>query len=631
MKKTKLGRLLLSKWTPFFFVITLAVGALVSSYIFAQAPGDPDLKVLKTGLGSGTVRSDAGNPGIDCGGDCEQGYASTAMVTLTATADGGSAFAGWAGDCPIAGMPATDPCTVPMTSARSVRAKFDPNPAIQQLKGSVAATGAPVTRTFGPADFLAPTEVIKPEDIATYLTANTNVDTPAEFLAALLPEFKYNWILMSRSESLQTGTADSPRILLPSADARFVFTIGMTRHSSYPGADPNAIEYMQWDAVQKNFRFHEIVLAPIAEVSTILPDGTTLVTIPARTRSVSIDDEKCSKCHSTRNVYNVVRPIAPTPVPGSSPGTDGNPAGIVPAKNKPNWDTYDSWGGAMPFNRDRIYQGSLEAAVFRKFFNPWTMAPAVRSMIEQLELQPPGIPAGPAPARDDRISRINGGPNDGHVTFAFDGSAIVTEEPSPSPASPPDASVTPNYEFNGVPGTGTGSTVIRGGPYVTLHHSRTPGLVEGRAVQFFDLLGGADGNLNQQRIGHELAGHRFATGSIRLDARPIALAIARGCLTRDAGANDVTPRLTAGLGFFTSRHGGMGLNQVFNNTRERTQKIPRRKADIQKLNLDRTDDVYLDPTADDQNGLIPRYGAGTAQNTNTSLERVTAGNISPAD
>ena len=86
-------------------------------------------------------------------------------------------------------------------------------------------------------------------------------------------------------------------------------------------------------------------------------------------------------------------------------GTDGIPPGSVTVKNKPNWDPYDSWAGMMPFNRDRIYQGSVEAAAFRKLFDPWTWQSNrdVRQIIEQLRLQPPGV------ASDQRIFRLNGG------------------------------------------------------------------------------------------------------------------------------------------------------------------------------------------------------------------------------
>src|SRR5262249_39266169 len=167
--------------------------------------------------------------------------------------------------------------------------------------------------------------------------ANPTVNSAARFIKALPIEYKQNWILMSRSESLQTGTAEFPRILLPSANGQSVFTVALSTHGSYPGAHPDAIEYMQWDPAQKNFRFHEIKVADIPAMGDMitLSDGTMTQRFPMRPRGVSIDDSKCFKCHSTRNVLN----------PTTFPGTDGVPPGTVKAKNKPNWDSYDSWGG----------------------------------------------------------------------------------------------------------------------------------------------------------------------------------------------------------------------------------------------------------------------------------------------
>jgi hypothetical protein len=51
------------------------------------------LTVDKAGTGSGTVKAD----GIDCGTDCNESYAKATKVALTATAAGGSVFAGWSG------------------------------------------------------------------------------------------------------------------------------------------------------------------------------------------------------------------------------------------------------------------------------------------------------------------------------------------------------------------------------------------------------------------------------------------------------------------------------------------------------------------------------------------------------
>ena len=613
-----------STWNRIVYLLTASTALFVIAMALSAQGDDPELKVMRTGLGSGTIASADGR--INCGSDCNENYAGTDMVTLTVTAATGSSFAGWSGDC--SGMSAS--CgPLAMSAARSVRARFDPSPVIPRINVFNTTTSSASTRIFGPADFLASDEVIRPEDVETYLTTNASIDSPPRFLAALLPEFKQNWILMTRSESLQTGTAQSPRILLPSRDGRFVFTIGMTEHSSYPGAHPNAIEYMQWDPDQKNFRFHEIVVANIPAMTVHLPDGSTRAGLPARTRGVSKDDAKCPRCHSTRNVLNRT----------SLPGTDGIPPGSVPAKNKPNWDSYDSWGGMMPFNRDRIYQGSVEAAAFRKLLNPWTWTgnDTVRAIMEQLDLQPAGV------GSDDVITRTNGGANDGHINFAFDGGATVLIEPSPSPtASPgPDPSINTNYSFNGVAGAGATSPVIRGGSFVTLRHSAIPTQpdFEGRGVRLFDNLGGlAPSRLNQQRIADELVRHTVATGNVPIDVRPVAMAISKGmCLTINTATNLVEsasglPALTVNQAFFTARHGGLNVTQVRADTMTRwaaasgaspeiaatrSTNFPRRKADIEKLNLDRTGDPYLFTA---ENGLITQYGAATSAGATASIE-----------
>ncbi len=563
----------------------LSHGGLVAAMLVAASAQAADLKVLPSGLGSGTVSSVPA--GITCGVDCDETYVMPLVVTLTATPVAGSTFAGWSvdADADLSSTPdcngAALTCTVTMNVSRSVRPVFNLSPAIPTLTTMVLPAGS----------------AFAPEEIAAYLVANPAVDSPARFVAALPSDFKQSWLLISRSESLQTGTAEFPRIVLPSHTAKAVFTVGVSAHTSYPGAHPNAIEYMQWDGAQKNFRFHEVVLGPIPAMGTI----------PARVRGVSIDDDKCTKCHSTRNVINASGAL----------GTTGVPAGVVKTKNKPNWDAYDSWTGLLPFNRDRIYQGSVEAAAFRKVLNPWTWRtnPSVRAVIEQLKLQPAGV------LPQDLVTRYRGGPSDGTPRFAFDATAPITNEPVPAGS----ATINTSYNFDGLVGPGPASTVTRGGSKVTLRHVDTPalGTEEGRAVQLFDLLGGLDGDLNQQRIADELASHRWATGSVPIDVRPIALAIEQGCLVIDPAGNTVrsapgNPALTVDLSFFTSR-AGLTINDLFNDTSSRTQTLPRRKADREKLTLDRTGDHYLvSPT----NGLIQQYGATTSALTDTSMSRL---------
>ena len=318
-------------------------------------------------------------------------------------------------------------------------------------------TARSVIANFGLLTPLNPLTTITPTAIRDYLNdpANAQVNTPARFISVLPQDYRQNWILMTRSESLQTGTAQSPRILLPSENAENVLTIGMTTHSSYPGAHPNAIEYMQWDPAEKNFRFHEIILDHIDPMGDLLPDGTSR--FPARGRHISVDDEKCSKCHSTQNVLNLDRTAA-SPTPGRYPGTDGVPPASLArlVKNKPNWDTYDSWAGMMPFNRDRIYQGSLEAAAFKSLFNLWNWRTndSVRQIIEQLELQPPHV----AGSVHNITRNLNSTTDNLHIRFGFDSLAPL-----------PTTDLLVGYSVHRSPEGAT--EVPQGGRYVTLRHS----------------------------------------------------------------------------------------------------------------------------------------------------------------
>jgi hypothetical protein len=583
----------------------LRAAVLVGSCLLvAGVAAAADLKVLRTGLGSGTVSSSPA--GIACGATCTATFGAVS-VTLTAAPAAGSTFAGW--DSDVTPDPATTAdcsgtaltCTVSLAAARSVRPRFD---LMQPIVTMATST---------------------PEAIAAYLAlpANAHVNTAARFVAALPEAFRKNWILMTRSESLQTGTAASPRILLPSANAREVFTIGMTTHASYPGSHPNAIEFMQWDPMEKNFRFHEIVLDTIPAMGSV----------PARSRGVSIDDARCFRCHSTRNVINR----------STFPGTE--PPGSRAFKSKPNWDAYDSWGGMLPFNRDRIYQGSIEAAAFRKIFNPWTWRSndAVRAILEQLYLQPPGVDSSEA------IVRLRGGADDGRIRFAFDPVVVpAVEPPASSPGTGAQASVNVTYSFDRLHGSGPATTVTRGGDFVHLRHTSditTPrtdiGRVEGRGVQLFDLLGGLDGQPNALRIADELINHAFATGSVPVDVRPLALALTQPdsdgetCIRIGSGGTATTSDpgtfmpTAAILDFLRLRHGSrtiadlrLDIERRWSGTTPegRVPSLPRRKADLQRFNLDRTGDFYL--FAPD-NGLLQEYGAGlTPTPGDTAVDRI---------
>src|SRR5437879_1693586 len=80
------------------------------------------LTVSKGGTGTGTVTSSDG--GISCGPTCattSAAYGSGTLVTLTASASGGSTFGGGSGCDGVSGLT----CTVTMNASRSVTATFN--------------------------------------------------------------------------------------------------------------------------------------------------------------------------------------------------------------------------------------------------------------------------------------------------------------------------------------------------------------------------------------------------------------------------------------------------------------------------------------------------------------------------
>jgi hypothetical protein len=79
------------------------------------------LTVSKLGSGAGSVSSSPA--GIACGADCSETYSDATVVTLTASADAGSAFSGWSGACSGAGA-----CEVTMSADKAVSARFDSVP-----------------------------------------------------------------------------------------------------------------------------------------------------------------------------------------------------------------------------------------------------------------------------------------------------------------------------------------------------------------------------------------------------------------------------------------------------------------------------------------------------------------------
>src|SRR5262245_1296784 len=67
----------------------------VSATFNPKAPNKFTLNVSRAGTGSGQVGGDS----IDCGGTCSASYDAGTSVTLNASPNAGSMFAGWSGDC----------------------------------------------------------------------------------------------------------------------------------------------------------------------------------------------------------------------------------------------------------------------------------------------------------------------------------------------------------------------------------------------------------------------------------------------------------------------------------------------------------------------------------------------------
>ena len=364
----------------------------------------------------------------------------------------------------------------------------------------------------------APLADFTPRGISMYLAAWPAVDTGAEFLRWLPREFKEDWIMMTRSESLQTGTASSPRIILSNGNKgankyQYVFALTLQQDRNFPLADPNVVEYMQFDDTTSKFRFHEIDLRK-----------------PAPLSRVSIDNPKCLHCHG---------------------GSRDN--------LRPNWDAYDSWGGMLPFNRDRVYEGSVEETAIKRILNT-TQSPDLAPIIGQLSL-PEGI------------------------TRAGDGSITINYRSSESPSTTEN-----DYLFAGSPASvpPAGSPVPQGGPYLTIDQATDSSTEDvdgnpdqGRGIELFDELT----THNAQRVRRELVKY---SKSGTIDVRPIAAAIAHSCT--EINPNSFNTILTADqILILNKHHGHIDFDALKRDTRERRESLPRRKADIQKFNLDGLD------------------------------------------
>ena len=126
-----------------------------------------DVTISKAGTGTGTVTSIP--LGIDCGGTCVFPFASANVVTLSATQDAGSTFAGWSGDADC-----TDG-SLTMNSPKNCTATFN-------LSGGPTTYGLSVNTTgtgTGTVNSAPDTGIICPTDCGETYTAGTTTTLTA--------------------------------------------------------------------------------------------------------------------------------------------------------------------------------------------------------------------------------------------------------------------------------------------------------------------------------------------------------------------------------------------------------------------------------------------------------------------
>lgn len=362
-----------------------------------------------------------------------------------------------------------------------------------------------------------------PEGIQNYLNENPAVDSTEEFLLNLPVEFVYNWVMMTHSESAQTGSATSPRFILPDSKATRVFGFAL---------DSQTIEYLHFEAATNKFRFHKIKMNGGDNGGT-----------------VTIDEKRCLDCHaSTRN-------------------------GVRGSRPRPNWDAYDSWGGALPFNRDRIYQNSEEEKAFKRILNDLTDDPIVKRLA-----YPPGF--------------IEDPPGTGPWTIQWDDCAPPNPVPQWCKTDSGTGAVDVKYAFDpatgnvSYPGTEGPISVNQGGKYLRVTHSEKPlDSDEGRGVALFDFFT----DYNALRVAQELAD--FPTDPV--DIRYVALAI----VSKDSNGDDCVTENTLGkyahkkaLKKLLAYHTMLDPNitsfaDLLADTRTRMESLPKLKADLEAKNL----------------------------------------------
>jgi Divergent InlB B-repeat domain len=196
------------------------------------------LTVTKNGTGSGTVTSSPS--GIACGATCSQGYPSGTAVTLTATPDADSVFAGWTGGS----CSGTGTCPVVVTAATAVTATFVKAPYVGPYTVKQTQTQGGEVLSGGVCKITTPFVVTVAAPAVTF----TFTFIPA---SATNGAWTYAYSIPSAGETHSASGVYS--IGLPAPDGTLVLSMTGTDNVAFPGfSGPFPVNY-QFSLVPSNF------------------------------------------------------------------------------------------------------------------------------------------------------------------------------------------------------------------------------------------------------------------------------------------------------------------------------------------------------------------------------------------
>ncbi len=142
--------------------------ATAGPLVITVTEGYATLTITKMGVGSGRVTSNPSS--IDCGSVCSAQFTQGTTVTLTATPDADSVFAGWGGDCSSCGIDTN--CEITMDADKTCTATFE----LREITGSAKGTvyGLDMSSIYAP---LSDVEVrFREVDLGNEYTTSTAQD-----------------------------------------------------------------------------------------------------------------------------------------------------------------------------------------------------------------------------------------------------------------------------------------------------------------------------------------------------------------------------------------------------------------------------------------------------------------------